>query len=200
MIGNDIVDLAQAARDSNWQRGGFLEKLFTPHEQQLIHSAADPNVLVWLLWSMKESAYKAVIRKTNQRFFAPPKLQCCNLVFRSETVTGSVFFNKTRYHTTSSVTSRYISTVAIATPGNESIDEAVVPIECVEYAHQHRVIREAVKHHAARCFSVLPSQIEVQKNRAGVPSLVIQYGTEKPVHKFLSLSHHGRYGAFVFVN
>ena len=35
MIGNDIVDLKQAAKDSNWQRPRFLDKVFTKHEQDL---------------------------------------------------------------------------------------------------------------------------------------------------------------------
>ena len=33
MVGNDIVDLAEAKKASNWQRPRFLEKLFTPNEQ-----------------------------------------------------------------------------------------------------------------------------------------------------------------------
>ena len=33
MIGNDIIDLALAKKENNWQRKGFLDKLFTPKEQ-----------------------------------------------------------------------------------------------------------------------------------------------------------------------
>ena len=29
MIGNDVIDLQQSRQESNWQRKGFLEKLFT---------------------------------------------------------------------------------------------------------------------------------------------------------------------------
>ena len=39
MIGNDIVDIAEAKKDSNWQRSRFLDKLFTSKEQQLVHQS-----------------------------------------------------------------------------------------------------------------------------------------------------------------
>lgn len=200
MIGNDIVDLAQAGHDSNWQRRGFLEKLFTPHEQQLIHSATDPNMMVWLLWSMKESAYKAIVRQTERRFFAPQTLQCSGLSVGAETATGSVCHDKVWYRTNSSVTNQYVSTVASEANENQSIDEQVLTFERVDYAYQHRVIREAVKQRFASRCSVSQRQIEVQKNAAGVPSLVIQDGFGRTTNRMLSLSHHGQYGAFAIMD
>lgn len=76
MIGNDLVDLKLAAKQSNWQRKGFLDKLFTPIEQGYILNSDNPFETVWLLWSMKESAYKVYLQMHNDRFFAPKKLMC----------------------------------------------------------------------------------------------------------------------------
>ena len=76
MTGNDIVDMATAATESNWKRKGFLEKIFTQKEQEYIHKAASPTQMVWKLWSMKESAYKIYTRQFGGRFFAPLKLSC----------------------------------------------------------------------------------------------------------------------------
>ena len=42
MVGNDIVDLKRAALESNWQRKGFLNKVFTPSEKQYIQDAENP--------------------------------------------------------------------------------------------------------------------------------------------------------------
>jgi hypothetical protein len=39
VIGNDIVDLALARKESNWKRPGYLNKIFTTKEQLLISSA-----------------------------------------------------------------------------------------------------------------------------------------------------------------
>ena len=70
MIGNDIVDLNCANKESNWQRSGFLEKLFTKEEQKWIQKAEHKTLAVWLLWSQKESAYKIVCKLEQRRFFA----------------------------------------------------------------------------------------------------------------------------------
>lgn len=76
MIGNDIVDLAQAAKESNWQRRGYLDKIFTVDEQSIILTAPDPTVMVWLLWSCKEAVYKIVHRHTRIRTYTPLHFNC----------------------------------------------------------------------------------------------------------------------------
>ena len=76
MIGNDLVDLKLANIQSNWQRKGFLDKLFTPKEQVYILNADNPFETVWLLWSMKESAYKLYLQQGATRFFNPLKVNC----------------------------------------------------------------------------------------------------------------------------
>ena len=68
MVGNDIVDLKHAALESNWQRKGFLNKVFTSSEKQYIQDAENPFQMVWLIWSMKESAYKIIYKSINIGF------------------------------------------------------------------------------------------------------------------------------------
>lgn len=76
MIGNDIVDLQLAKNQSNWQRPKFLEKIFTKKEQEYIYQSDNPELEVWKLWTMKESAYKIYNRETGIRGFFPWKLEC----------------------------------------------------------------------------------------------------------------------------
>jgi phosphopantetheinyl transferase (holo-ACP synthase) len=76
MIGNDIVDLELAHKESNWKRNGFLDKIFTQNEQLLILNAKNPEVMVWNLWSRKEAAYKIYNRKTQIREYIPLQLEC----------------------------------------------------------------------------------------------------------------------------
>ena len=49
MVGNDIVDLNEASRASNWQRPRFLDKLFSEQEQAYINSAEKAFKMVWRL-------------------------------------------------------------------------------------------------------------------------------------------------------
>ena len=76
MIGNDIIDLEQAVKESNWLRPGYLNKIFTADEQSAILTARDPTVMVWLLWSCKEAVYKIVHRHTRRRTYAPLHFNC----------------------------------------------------------------------------------------------------------------------------
>lgn len=198
MIGNDIVDLSQARQDSNWQRRGFLDKVFTEHEQQLIRSASDPEIMIWALWSMKESAYKAVIRETGQRFFAPQKLVCSLKKSCAGVLKGHVSYQKT-YSTTSMVTTRYVASVASLADMTQSVNPVVVTLPCTDYQHQHRIIYDQLIRYYSTYFSVPESQIRVQKNKAGVPTLVVHDSSQKPINRPISLSHHGHYGAFVLL-
>ncbi len=76
MIGNDVVDLVLAEVQSNWRRKGYLQKVFTEAEQSWIATADEPDKVVWLLWSMKESAYKIFNRETGLRSFSPLSFRC----------------------------------------------------------------------------------------------------------------------------
>lgn len=79
MIGNDVVDLKLAATESNWKRTGYLDKIFTVAEQKFIFSAENETEMVWVLWSIKESVYKAFLRINYDRGFYPSKIEITSL-------------------------------------------------------------------------------------------------------------------------
>jgi phosphopantetheinyl transferase (holo-ACP synthase) len=116
LIGNDIVDLQLAAVESNWKRKGYLEKIFTPTERFLIHTAKDAEMMVWLLWTMKESVYKAATDRSKIKTFTPYAFDCNNLVLHEDTATGSIIYEHHKYFCQSSLTSTYIHTIAAAKP------------------------------------------------------------------------------------
>jgi phosphopantetheinyl transferase (holo-ACP synthase) len=107
MIGNDMVDLALAQIDSNWQRKGFLDKIFTPREQLQIHAAQNPTTMVWNLWSRKEAAYKIFNRQTGIRKFNPIQFEC----LPSEN--GTIVFENQIYYTRTQITSEFIYSEAV---------------------------------------------------------------------------------------
>ena len=106
MIGNDIVDLALAHQESNWQRKGFLDKLFTANEQQLILSSYNPEGMVWNLWSRKEACYKIYNRQSGQRVFNPIQFEC---------EADRVVFGDNIFYTQTQITSDYVYTIALTT-------------------------------------------------------------------------------------
>jgi len=113
MIGNDIVDLALARKESNWKRKGFLDKIFTEKEQLLITNAMNSEVMVWTLWSKKEAAYKIYNRQTLIRGYFPLQLECCDLEIIDGNVFGKVAIKDFIYFTKTSITSQFINTIAV---------------------------------------------------------------------------------------
>lgn len=192
MIGNDIVDLSQANKESNWRRKGYLDKLFTPHEQQLIHDAPDPDSMVWRLWSMKESAYKVAVRKTKNRVFAPVKIACSLNESAEETAEGCVLYGES-YQTRSLITSRYIATVAFAANTSPPYKQVIIPFNTMNYRDHHDLIRQTIRQYSSALFQASEHEIRIDKDSLGVPVLTIGNSATRPI----SISHHGYYGAYV---
>ena len=109
MIGNDIVDLAFAKKTTNWQRKGFLNKIFTDNEQLYIYSSEDKEITVWNLWSRKEAAYKIYNRFSGIRKLNPIEFEC----FDMDLEIGKVVFKKQIYHTKTEINSEYIYSTAV---------------------------------------------------------------------------------------
>ena len=114
MIGNDIVDLAVANKESNWQRKGFFKKIFTSQEQKQILAAENQEIMVWILWSRKEAVYKIVNRKTQLRVFNPFQIACFDDCITPNFIYGKVWYEKELYHTKTAIHSDYIYTEAVS--------------------------------------------------------------------------------------
>ncbi|WP_310557486.1 4'-phosphopantetheinyl transferase superfamily protein [Flavobacterium sp.] len=110
MIGNDIIDLKLARKESNWQRKGFLNKIFTENEQILIQNSNNQEVTVWNLWSRKEAAYKIWNRETGIRKYNPIRFEC----FDFDSEIGEVKFDKIIFYTKTLITKNFIHTIAVA--------------------------------------------------------------------------------------
>lgn len=113
MIGNDVVDLVLARRESNWKRGGFMEKIFTHKEREIILKHEDTETCLWVLWSMKEAAYKIYNRQTGIRAFIPHKLECSILSFSGQEIEGTVKCATNTYFTQTEILEEIIHTVAV---------------------------------------------------------------------------------------
>jgi phosphopantetheinyl transferase (holo-ACP synthase) len=109
MIGNDVVDLSLAKIETNWQRKGFLEKIFTKNEQRLIKNSISPEITVWNLWSRKEAVYKIWNRESGLRKFNPIKFECFNI----DSLTSEVYYESNIYFTNTKITNQYIYSVAV---------------------------------------------------------------------------------------
>ena len=109
MIGNDVIDLALATTQSNWKRNGYLDKIFTNLEQQLIFKNSNQDEMVWSLWSRKEAVYKVLIQKGMQKGYYPIKIECINADYEN----GMVNFGNQIYYTKTIISDDSIHSLAL---------------------------------------------------------------------------------------
>ena len=176
MLGNDIVDLQLAATQSNWRRKGYLQKISTEQEQELILNATDQNQMVWLLWSMKEAAYKIVTIEVGERFYSPRSFECF-VDLSNSPCKGKVVFEEFSFETVSEVTEDYINTTATS--------EYNCKIEPYLFQNSATYIED---------FNKLSHHFMLTKNEVNLP-IIQDLLTEEFCPA--SISHHGRYISIV---
>ncbi|WP_179021382.1 4'-phosphopantetheinyl transferase family protein [Winogradskyella forsetii] len=184
MVGNDIVDLEEAKRASNWQRSRFLNKLFAPKEQQLIYSSENPFIMVWRLWSMKEAAYKLYTQQNPSRFYNPKGFEC-----HFDNEEGSVRFKNFECQTKTKFTSEYILSEA-------RLLDFKMTSKVIEFEEdsniQSEVTKAALLNEFSKTYQVSVDDLKIEKSEFGIPTVV--FNTEKFQ---VSWSHHGGFGAYV---
>jgi len=158
VIGNDVIDLALAQKESNWKRKGFLDKIFTVQEQLLISNSQNQEQMVWNLWSRKEAAYKIYNRQTQIRAYIPKQLECFDLEEKHGIIYGKVICYGVTYFTKTNISSDCIETIAVlSTLDFDNIkelhlEEAVIKINGIPsyYDTQNSILKPVSKSHHGR--------------------------------------------------
>lgn len=176
MIGNDIIDLSLAKKQSNWQRPGFLEKQFTDKEIKWIQQSENPFLLVWRMWSMKEAVYKVVVQQKQKRFFAPKKFACEIL---SETE-GNVTFQNQTFQTHTNTTRKYMYTCT----GNPTF-------QWIGKKTDVSKMWEAIERHT----NLPATELEIRKTIVGIPNV---FCGAQQVTQSMTKTHHGDYQAIEY--
>ena len=180
MIGNDIIDLTCAKSESNWRRKGYLNKIFTDYEQKEIISHTKPDILIWILWSMKEAAYKANHRITNVKEYSPTKIRC-NIINNNNNniYNANVDYNGIRFNTQTQVFEDYIHTVSLY---NSNDFSKIKEINIKNYPENYiSYISE---------MNYLKSEEYILKDKNGIPNL---HNNTNNIIKPISISHHGKF-------
>ncbi|MDH7446445.1 4'-phosphopantetheinyl transferase family protein [Aquimarina sp. 2201CG14-23] len=177
MIGNDIVDFNLASIQSNWRRKGWLQKICTSSEQSMIHTAQNPNQMVWKLWSMKEATYKAHQR----RFSVSPKYNPKDFICTNDIVTVDNY----KYITSSWITKEYVHTIATCNY-NQSYVYKILDNSALKY-------KSILKDCIADIFEIEESSIAIEKDRNHIPVISVN---NLLLDTSISLSNHGRFSAF----
>ena len=191
MIGNDIVDLNLAEKQSNWRRKGFLEKVYSSNEQAMILESSTPDILVWKLWSMKESAYKARLR-VHKHIQLNPKAFECQFLAEDK---GIVTCDGKMYHTASQINDDFVHTQSYAEQFDTTLFSEVISLD---HSRIHsKQLYNAMISSVAISMQCDEGDVLIEKNSLGIPEL---YRMGQKMHQLCSFSHHGRYGSYVITN
>ena len=188
MLGNDIIDIKEARRTSNWQRKGFLDKAFTSNEQKVIKESLNPFYLVWRFWSMKESAYKVSIQFGLGRSFNPSSIQCT--IISSEV--GLISIGDLCLYSETKVSKDYILSL-VSSINTNKITTKVLKIPALNLHMQKEVLHQQIIAQVSTEYNYDKDYLRVQKTNLNVPYISHK---NKKIASHISISHHGRYGVF----
>lgn len=185
MIGNDIVDISELSKSKHWNTQRYLDKIFTPSEQQLIANSNNKLRMISRLWSMKESAYK-IISKRDEIKFHNPKLLICDISYEN---LGSVRFNNEKIFTSTLEHQNYTLSSAYF----EEILSSKLITKTEEYttdSSPHASLINAIQQH-------VEAPIRIKKNDNNIPYIS---DDQNFIYDRFSISHHGGYWSYVYLN
>jgi phosphopantetheinyl transferase (holo-ACP synthase) len=195
--GNDIVALSAIDRQRTIQHR-FYSKILSPPEKEL-YSRPDLSGLpfehfVWLLWSIKESAYKYCRRTDAGLIFSPLKIVVRRLegppFYKAVVHTGhSILYSRSTVH------DDRISTVVSADEQFDRVWSGMASLDRADRASQSASVRALL---LERLRSLLPgdgTDLHIEKDPSGCPLL---YKGEKETGIPVSLAHHGSFIAYSF--
>lgn len=194
MIGIDIAANTSFANNFLKRPDRFMRKILTPMERSTVLNSANPEKTALLIWTMKESAWKAHFAPSQSRKFNPKSYECQvhSTLGSALHARGLVAVDGLIYSTLSEMDS--VSTHTIAGMNLEHAYVSKFSLNSNSPEAQSGLVRERMVLKLASLFGVKPDSIEVKKNGFGVP---IAYAQEKQLPVHISISHHEFLGAFV---
>lgn len=183
MIGNDLIEIEKAFSNSRLHNFRFRKKVFTASEEKIIDSSENRELTFWILWSMKEAAYKVHQRLTK----AAPKLNpfAFECSISSDYNSGTVKIGECHYFVKIRISEKHIHTVATADKN-------------LTFLHKFYQVGQDYKKLFSEYISEelkLSEPVSVTKDKSRIPSFQNKNSKEKMP---LSISHDGKYAALVF--
>jgi hypothetical protein len=192
--GNDIVAMAATDKDRTC-RYRFYSRIFSPGE----HSLYDPlsstgltfHSFVWLLWSVKESAYKYFSRSEPDLVFAPRNIGITLVTPREDFFEALVPSGSGMLYSRSFVTEETIMTIVSGERDFSDTRWGLHRIADPKYASQSSEVRAFALDSLA---AALPGTcLRIVKAPDGPPVL---WGKDRPTDIPISFAHHGHYVAW----
>jgi len=209
-VGNDIVDLRSPEATGKGDRRPFVSRVLTKAEEAAFDRRGRRDLLLWLLWAAKETAYKAVNKAETGLSFIPKHFQVDLAGLPADLASLADWRGLVRtpggdVHVKAEGTEDYVHVVGCtdaealrrvaACCANPGGSEAKLPP-----ATESQLVRGMAIAALAPYLGVAPEDLEIRR-LPGVKGLgpPLLYHRGKPAAVDLSLSHHGRFVAVAFI-
>jgi phosphopantetheinyl transferase (holo-ACP synthase) len=188
MIGDDVVDLHDPDGDPWRLHPRFDSRVFHPSERALIATSLQPGRTRWILWALKESAYKAARKEDPTTVFSPVRF----VVSLQDAASAIVCAGNRRFRASVSCGPGYVHAVAWQANDPPAATRSAVARLATGATSPRTVARRLVREQLAPALGVAPSDLAIHRE-ARIPALWV-HGRRSGAD--LSLSHHGRFVAF----
>jgi len=186
LIGNDIID-RQIPISKNWNTPRYLNKIYTSLEQQHISASVDPELMVQILWSLKEAAYKAHQRRFNlKRSYNPIQFNCQIITEENGSIGGEINIDDVIYFSHSKITPQFIHSSVIS--------EEKLKTSAKIFQKSLTLKQDLIATLSSLYKKPQSSRFSIKKNKQFIPFLFLNGIKQDQV---FSLSHHGNFSAFI---
>ena len=187
MIGNDIVDLNLSLQTPKTENLRFLKKICSEDEIDFILKSDAPELSLWRVWSMKESAYKIIVKKSGINLFIPKKIKTEFLDKKN----GKIHSEWGEFLSVTQQDDSFLHTV--------SIDIECSPFSSVRKSNEKNQSAEVRNLLVRELSEIHPEKYKLEnlsiEKKERVPFLLYE---NKAMNFDISLSHHGEWLAYAF--
>jgi phosphopantetheinyl transferase (holo-ACP synthase) len=206
------VDLTDPHNMGTSRNTRFINRVFTPREQDLISRADNQDAVLWALWAGKETAYK-LVKKYDPSATSVPRLyevsldcaeESVGLFPGSDTLTGFVDTPYGRVQIKVFITSDYVHCIGTMSAPDEMdalvwhVDR-ISPDSQASPDYESAFVRKALKLCLSEHYDESPENIEISRVNSpyglGPPFVCIK---GEPAAIDVSLSHDGLFTAYAF--
>jgi phosphopantetheine--protein transferase-like protein len=182
-VGNDVVHITHPSNLSRTLTSRFLNKVCTPKEQRFVLEADSPVQSMWHLWSMKESAFKVLMKMKEASYFLPNQIEIQSPIAGIQEISEVTFKAKTIF---SKMESGWITSVA--SNDLSGLERVIVQTQQSGCEDESIGVRELL-FELLDGLNLPKEKLAVNKDDLGIPYL---YQNRKRTPIDISLSHdHG---------
>lgn len=199
MIGTDIIDLNYQDHPSRWKEERYWQKVLVEEELAWVKAQEKPFIAFLISWAIKEAAYKLVCNIDHQHRFIPK-------IFTINYLRGNKYYDSIYFKVNSPYgelfaelknTATFIQAIAVFKQSDlHQAKTYSFPLSETDFRSQSFQTKKIILEHFSKNSSFDNRILEIRKKNS-VPGLYIS-GKESQIE--LSISHHGHWGAFAYVD